>query len=343
VNVRQRAGFSRRTFIRGTAGLGAATLLTVCGGQVDHPSASQRIRRIGFLHNGLSAPAADDVRKAFRQRLLELGYVEGTDIVIDFRFTENVIERLPSLAAELVALPVDVLFAPTGPPARAAKEATRKIPIVFVQVTDPIAQGLVTNLARPGGNITGISTNSLGVAAKRVELLKEAVPALTRLAVLWNANMIDMAKLLVPATENAALTLGVATQAQGSHNADETDAFLDLVARQRFEAILVLPNLQVIRGVRHVPDFAERMHLPQIYSDVEIARAGGLMHVGSNYVAQYRRGAEFVDKIFRGASPADLPVEQATAFDFIVNLAAAQRIGLTVPPGVLRQATEVIR
>ena len=342
--ARVSARLSRRTFIQRVAGLGAATLLTSCGGQLVAPSPTPtpKLRRIGYLSGNVRA-SVEAFSEPFRQQLRELGYLEGRDLVIDFRIADNAMDRLPAMAAELIALPVDVIVAEAGPAQRAAKLATTTIPIVFTLSGDPVGAGLVASLARPGGNITGVSTGSVQGAAKRVELLKEAVPGLARVAILWNANQSPEQDVQVNATEQAARVLGLETKALGLRNPAETDAALDAIARQRPDGLLMLPTLSVIRDFGHVAEFAAKIRLPAIYSEVQVVRVGGLMHRSPDYAAGHRRAAVLVDKILKGAHPADLPVEEPTQFLFAVNLSAAQRIGLAIPDSVLRQATEVIR
>jgi putative ABC transport system substrate-binding protein len=334
------AGLSRRAFIHR---LGAATLLASCGGQVVTPSPTPRLRHIGYL-SGNAQTSVDELSPPFRQRLRELGYVEGRDIVIDFRVADTVTDRLPSMAAELVNLPVDVVVAEAGPAQLAAKAATSTIPIVFVLTSDPVSLGLITSLAHPGGNITGVTTLSGALGGKRIEFLKEAVPDLKRVAILWNATQgTSMERGQVLPTQDAARVLGLESQGFGVRNPNELDAALEAIVQQRFAAVVMLPALSVSPQYERVPEFAAKHRLPQIYADVQMVRAGGLMHLGANYAAIHRRAADFVDKILKGAHPGDLPVEQPTEFDFIVNLPAAQRIGLTIPESVLRQATAVIR
>jgi len=340
--ARVSAGLSRRAFIQQISGLGAATLLTTCGGQLvtPLPSPTPKLRRIGYLSGNASASALN-YAGPFREQLRELGYVEGRDIEIVFQIAENMPDRLPAMAAELVALPVDVLIAEAGPAQNAAKAATKSIPIVLTLGSDPVGAGLVTSLARPGGNITGVITATLQTSGKRVELLKETVPGLARIGIVWNANILTGTPI-VKATEDAARSLRVETQVFDVHNAGELDAAVESMARQKLDGLVMLTGLSIIRDRIQVPDIAAKYRLPQMFADVEIVRAGGLMHFGANFATIYRRAALQVDKILKGANPADMPIEQPTQFDFIVNLAMAQRLGLTIPSSVMRQATEVI-
>jgi len=229
-----------------------------------------------------------------------------------------------------------------SPNALAAKQATTAIPIVFLRVTDPVAQGIVASLARPGGNVTGVSA-SASLGPKQLELLKETVPGLTRIAVLWNANNSGAAVQLRD-TEAAARTLRLDLEAFGIHSPDELDIALDTIARSRPDALLVGVGFGFFRELGQIPDFATKIRLPQIYStDAAFVRAGGLMALGSNQPSVARRAAELVDKIFRGSKPGDLPIEIPTQLDIIVNLTAAERIGLTFSESMLRRATEVVR
>jgi putative ABC transport system substrate-binding protein len=337
------AGLSRRVFVQRAAGLGAATVLASCISQlaIPSPTPTPKLRRIGYL-SGLARTTANNYAGPFREQLLELGYVEGRDIEVIVRAAELVDSRLPAMAAELVALPVDVLIAEAQAAHVAARDATKSVPIVITLSADPIAAGLVTNLARPGGNITGVTTASLQLTGKRVELLKETVPGLARIGIIWNANLSSM-RATVKATQDGARTLGVETEVFDVHNPVELDAAVETMARQKLDGFVMLTGLSITTPDRaQVPDIAAKYRLPQMFSDIEIVRAGGLMHFGANYASMYREAALLVDKIFRGANPGDLPIAQPTQLDFIVNLQMAQRIGLTIPDSIKRQATEVI-
>jgi ABC-type uncharacterized transport system substrate-binding protein len=330
-------GLSRRAFVRGMTGLCAAAVVG-CS-----PSSTRKLRRIGWL-SGNARVSVENLSRPFFQELSDRGYVEGRDFETVWKIADTDNAQLPAMAAELVAMPVDILIAEAQVAQAAAKAATETIPIVFVLASDPLGQGLVASLARPGGNITGVTTGSLRASAKQVERLKRAVPSLSSLAVLWNANQPSMAKTLVPATENAARMLNMRPRAIGVRNEAELTAALDIVSREGLESLVLLPALSVIRGkFTLVPDFAARLKIPHAYSDDDIVRTGGgLMSFNSNRAAQSRRAAVFVDKIFNGTRPADIPVEEPIRYDFIVNLTAAERIGLTFPPSLLRLADEVV-
>lgn len=340
--ARASTGLSRRVFVQRMAGLGTATVLASCIGQIATPSPppTPRLRRIGYL-SALAKTAAMNYAKPFREQLSELGYVEGRDIDIMFRPAAGDTDRLPGMAAELVALPVDVLIAESGPAHDAARDATKTIPIVLTLATDPVASEHVESYARPGGNITGVMTLSAKLSGKRVEFLKETVPGLARVGIIWNTNLPSMRRI-VQATQDGARTLGVDAQVFGARTAGDVDAAVEAIARQHLDGLVMLTGNSIFSDPSQVPDIAAKHRLPQIVADIEVVRAGGLMYYGANYATMYQKAALQVHKIFKGASPADMPIEQPTQFDFIVNLRMAQRLGLTIPVGVLRQATAVI-
>jgi putative ABC transport system substrate-binding protein len=269
--------------------------------------------------------------------------VEGQNIAIEVRYAQGKHDRLPQLAAELVRLKVDVIFASATPAALAAKQATTTIPIVIGFVADPVESGLVASLARPEGNITGWThLAGLELNAKRVELLKEAVPAAARIGALWNlANPIHGPGL--KEVEAAARALKVQLHAVGVHDPQELESAFSAMARERVQALTVPPDGMFLAHQARIIDLTAQHRIPTMYSVREVAEAGGLMAYGGNLPDQYRRGATYVDKILKGAKPADLPVEQPTKFELVINLKAAQALGLTIPPSLLFQATEVIR
>jgi len=337
---------SRRAFVQGFAGIGAASILATCVGQsvTPVPTASPRPRtpwRIGYL-SGNASRSVMNYARPFLDELSELGYVRDRDFVVEFKIAENVAARLPAMAAELVALPVDVLIAEANLAQIAARDATKSIPIVFTLSNDPVAAGLVTRLSRQGGNITGVTTLSAALTGKRVQYLTEAVPTLTRIGIIWNANIPSMRTTTLKATQDAAETLGVGADVFDTHNPDELDAAVEAIARQRLDGLVMLTGLSIVREDQQVPELAAKYRLPQIFSDVEIVRAGGLLYFGSNYKLMYQKAARLVDKILKGSDPGDLPIEQPTEPGLIVNLAAARRIGLAIPESLIAQATEVI-
>ena len=273
----------------------------------------------------------------------ELGYVEGKNIVIEWRSAEGKRDRLPSLAAELVRLKVDIIVT-AGPPAtRSAKEATVTIPIVFAQDGDPVASGFVASLARPGGNITGLSTLAPELSGKRLELLKEIVPRLSRVAVLGNSTNPTNAQVLKE-TELAAGVFGVKLQYLDVLDPKDIETAFRAASKGRADAVLMTVSGGVVLSQRtQVVELAAKSRLPAMYIIREYVETGGLMSYGVSLIDLDRRAATYVDKILKGAKPADLPVEQPTKFEFIINLKAAKQIGLTIPPNVLVRADRVIK
>jgi putative tryptophan/tyrosine transport system substrate-binding protein len=300
-----------------------------------------KIPRIGYLTTPfLSANAARI--EAFRQGLRELGYVEGENIVIELRSAEGKLDRAPALAAELVRLKVDVIV--TGGPqsTRAAKEATVTIPIVMAFDNDPVGNGFVASLARPGGNITGLSTLYPEISGKQLELLKEIIPRLSRLAVLGNSTHPGNAQALKE-TQLAAGALAVQLQYLDVRDAKDIETAFRALSKGRADAVLVLENPVLTSHRKQLIDLAVTGRLPAIYPQTEYMEAGGLIYYGTNTPDLFRRAATYVAKILKGAKPADLPVEQPKKFELVINLKAAKQIGLTVPPNVLARADKVIR
>jgi len=303
-----------------------------------------RVARIGFLANSLTANL--HLREAFRQGLRDLGYVEGRNVVIEYRDAKGKRERLPALAAELVALKVDVIFVGGGTRAAlAAMQATKTIPIVFVGVGDPVASGVVTSLARPGGNVTGLSGLGPEIVGKRLEQLMQAVPRVSRVAVLWLPGVLGERtdKDMLTGADVAARALGVRLQfVEARGPADFDRAFSDMT-RARAGALTVLPSNMFLREHRRLVDLAAKNRLPAVYTNREFVDAGGLMSYGANQADSFRRAATYVDKILKGAKPGDLPVEQPTKFELVINLKTAKALGLTIPQSVLGRADEVIQ
>jgi putative ABC transport system substrate-binding protein len=300
-----------------------------------------KIPRIGFLFN--TSPSAASARvKAFRQGLRELGYVEGKNIVIEVRYAEGKLDRLRELAAELVRLKVDIVI--SGGPAvtRAAKEASSTIPIVMAFDNDPVGNGFVASLARPGGNITGLSTLAPELSGKQLELLKETIPKLARVAVLGNSTEPGYAQVLTE-MELAAEALKVKLQYLDVLSPKDIESVFRAASKGRAQAVLVLASSVIASHRAEIVDLAAKNRLPAIYPQAEYMEAGGLMYYGTNTPDLFRRAATYVDKILKGRTPADLPVEQPMRFEFIISLIAAKQIGLTVPPNVLVRATRVIR
>jgi ABC-type uncharacterized transport system substrate-binding protein len=315
------------------------TLVALCvSAEAQQP---KRIPRIGFL-SSLSPAAVSDRIEAFLQGLRELGYVEGKSIVIEWRYAEGKTERLPELAADLVRLKVDVIV--TGGPAvnRFAKEATVTIPIVLAFDNDPVGNGFAASLARPGGNITGFSTHYPEISGKQLELLKEIVPRLSRVAVLGNSTVPGNAQALKE-TERAAGLFGVKLQYQEIQNPNEIEAAFRAAGKARADAVLVLGSQVVTSHAKQFAETAAKSRLLAIYWSPEFVEAGGLMAYSVSITDLFRRAAIYVDKILKGTKPADLPVEQPTKFELVINLKAAKQIGLTIPPNVLARADRVIK
>ncbi len=300
-----------------------------------------RVYRIGFL--GASSPSGTSPRlDVFRQGLRELGWVEGQNIVIDYRFAEGRFDRLPDLAAELVRLKVDIIVAAPTPAAVAAKNATETIPIVMISVGEPVGLGLIASLARPGGNITGLSYNvGPELFGKGLELLKETVPKVRRVAILSNpANPAQ--PLFIRDVNVAARSLGVQLQLLEARGPSDFDGAFAAMARERVGALLVVAESLFILHRTRLADLAARNRLPTAYGTRESVEAGGLMSYGPSLSDFFRRAATYVDKILKGAKPADLPVEQPTKFELVINLKTAKALGLTIPRSVLIRADKVI-
>ena len=326
----------------------AAVTVALALGLVDAPLNAEAqqaapVARIGLLAN--NPAASPHLLEAFLQGLRDLGYVEGRNVVIEYRFAEGKFERFPALAAELVALKVDVIVASTDPAALAAKQATKTIPIVFASgASDPVTSALVTSLARPGGNVTGVTGLGPELVAKVLEHLKQAVPGISRVAVLWHSGGLGerTQKDMLKEAEVAARALGVRLQfVEARGPADIDRAFADMT-RARAGALTVLPSSMFNGERRRLVDLAAKNRLPAVYSWREFVDAGGLMSYGPNLVDLYRRPATYVDKILKGAKPGDLPVEQSSKFELVINLKTAKALGLTIPQSVLLRADHVI-
>jgi putative ABC transport system substrate-binding protein len=314
--------------------------LAACGAVVEAQQ-PKKLPLIGYLSTDSPSTIAERI-EAFRQGLRELGYVEGKNIVIDWRFAEGKADRLAALAAELVRIKVDVIVT-TGPAAtRAAKEATTTIPIVTAQDPDPVGNGLVASLARPGGNITGLSTLAPEISGKRLELVKEIVPKLSRVAVLASSTTPGNAHQLKE-TELAARALGVQLHYLEVRGAKDIDPAFRAATKGRADALLVLQSPVFVNERTQLAELAVKNRLPTIYDRREFVDDGGLVCYGTNFTDLSRRAATYVDKILKGAKPADLPVEQPEKFELIINLKAAKQIGLTIPPNVLARADKVIK
>ncbi len=308
------------------------------------PQPAVKVARIGYLapSGSLSFP---QLTEAFRQGLRDLGYVEGRNIVIEYRFAEGKPERLAVLAAELVALNVDVIVTAGGTPAAlAAKQATTSVPIVFIAAGDPMTSGLVNSLARPGGNLTGLSLLFPELIGKCLEQLKQAVPGVSRVAVLWEPGEVPerAERVILKEARLAAQRLGVRLQfVEARAPADVDRAFAEMT-RARAGALTVLSTPMFARERRRLVDLAAKNQLPTVFSFREYVDAGGLMSYGPDLADLSRRAATYVDKILKGAKPGDLPVEQPTKFELVVNLKTAKTLGITIPPPLLLRADKII-
>ena len=327
---------------------------TLAGGLLAAPFAAGaqqggEVHRIGFLSPSspsdperLASPFGEGGLAAFRQGMRDLGYAEGRNISIEPRWAEVRFERLPDLAAELVRLKVDVIVSVVTQAPLAAKNATRTIPIVMVAAGDPLGSGLVANLARPGGNVTGPSAMYAELAGKQLELPTKTVPKVSRVAVLWNpANAAWQAQMLRQ-TEGAARALGLPLQLLEARGPEELEAAFTAMTRERASVLLVQVDVIFALHARRIADLAARRRLPAMYGAREHVEAGGLMSYAPNALDLFRRAATYVDKILKGAKPADLPVEQPPKFDLVINLKTAKALGLTIPPSLLHRADQVI-
>jgi putative tryptophan/tyrosine transport system substrate-binding protein len=297
-----------------------------------------KIPRIGVLHPGA---ASSPLVEAFRHGLHDLGYVEGETVHIEYRFAAGQFERLPALAAELAQLPVDVLVT-DGPGALAARHATATIPIVFAVFAAPVEEGLVASLARPGGNVTGLSTRSGELATKRLELLMTVVPSLRRLGILWNPGRPAYA-LQIQELQTVSARVGIPVDVLEVRSPQEFDHAFQALGDTGGGAVIVLDDALFFTERTRIATLAAQRQLPAIYGNRGFVDAGGLLSYGPNFPALFRQAATFVDKILKGAKPADLPVEQPTQFELVINLQTAQTLGLTIPPLLLFQADEVIK
>jgi len=326
---------SRRVFISMMAGgLLAASLAA-------EAQPVSKVWRIGYLANGARTPDGGPPA-ALRQALLELGYVEGKTVTYAGRWAEAKRDRLPGLVAELVDLKVDLIVTLGGPAAEAAKEATSTIPIVIASTGDAVGIGLIASLARPGGNITGITDQATELSAKRLELLKEAVPKASRIAVLWNAD--DRAMTLrYREIERAARILRVAVQPLGVREPDDFDVAFSAMTRDRPDALFLVTDALTTLNRKRILDFAAVHRIPAMYEFGFLVRDGGLMSYGADFDDIWRRAAVYVDRILKGAKPGELPVEQPTRYYLLLNVKTAKTLGLTIPPSLLLRADELVQ
>jgi putative ABC transport system substrate-binding protein len=329
---------SRRRFVHG-AGLAGLGLLPGCVWRPGQATLERPLPRIGWLHGAVQDSYTQTHLDAFREGLQALGYVEGQNIHVDYRWADGYSERLPMLAAELAHVPVDVFVVQGVAGTRAAKMMTSTIPIVMGTSTDPVGSGLVESLARPGGNVTGLAAFLDGVPAKRLDLLKDTLLGVPRVGVLAEAN----APFGLTQLGTAAQTLGLELVTLEVHGPEGFDTAFEQATRAGIDALLTLEHTLIIAYRPRIVEFAARSHLPGIYSSRIYVQDGGLMGYGPDLAHMWRRAAYYVDRIVKGAKPADLPVEQPREFEFVINLRTAQALGLTIPQHVLLQATEVIQ
>jgi putative ABC transport system substrate-binding protein len=326
----------------GIALLVTLSLAIPLAGEAQSP---EKVVRIGYLSPAEPpTPAApSESLDAFKQGMRALGYVEGRHFAVETRFADAKFERLPGLAAELVALPVDIIVTIGTPTAKAAKQATATIPIVMAGSADPVEHGLVASLARPGGNVTGV-THSPGpeISGKGIELLKEAVPTVSRVAILWDSSGIHEG-LSLENQKMVARKLGLTLLPFDAKTLDELKAALAAIPRERANGLFVFPNFINAKHFELIMDFAKTQRLPTMHQGSWDVEHGGLISYYTNWLDLRRRAAVFVDKILKGARPGDLPVEQPTKFDLVINLKTARALALTIPPSILAQASQVIQ
>jgi len=328
---------SRRRFSISVAALALAAPVTSLG---QAPPA--KIARIGYLQPVVPQNNSSPLLEDFRQGLRDLGYVEGKNIQLEIRWGEGKLERLPALAAELVRMKVDVIVAMGSPSVWAAKQATQTIPIVMPTSSDPVGDGLVASLARPGGNITGLSMMAPELGTKRLQLLKEVFPKLLRpAAVLWNPDYVGM-KARWRQIEGAAPAMGMGVRSVEIRDSRELEQALAALERERPAALVLLADPLTLSQRLRIVEFAAEERLPAIYEVSQFVDAGGLMSYGPNLDDLVRRSATYVDKILKGAKPADLPIEQPAKFELVINLKTAKALGITIPQSVLLQADRVI-
>ena len=321
--------------------LAITAILAGCGA-IAEAQQPAKVPRIGFLAGG--SPSSESPRvEAFRQGLRDLRYIEGKNILVEYRYAEGKLDRVPGLVAEFVQLKVDVLVSGNFGAIRAAKQATKTIPIVMVTTQDPVAVGLVDSLARPGGNITGLTRLTRELSGKRLELLKEVLPTISRVGVLGNADN-SSAAIAFKEYEAAARTLKVQFQSLEVRgpNPDLEGAF-QAAAKGRASALITIRDAVLSRYAKRIADLAIKNRLPSMYEGSEYVEAGGLVSYSTNEADQFRRAATYVDKILKGAKPADLPVEQPMRFELVINLKTAKQIGVTIPQSVLFRADKVIK
>ena len=325
---------SRRTIL---AGAGAVLLAAPFTAEAQ---LAEKVSRVGFLFYGASGPSPE--LDAFRQGLRDLGYIEGQNIAIEYRFANGQVGRLPELAAELVPLKLDVIVTPGTPASMAAKKATSTIPIVFAGVADAVGAGLVTTFARPGGNVTGLTSISAELGGKRLELLKVVAPKASRVAVLYNPA--DRSNVLVlKELQESSRALGLTLQPLAVRGPGEFEGAFAAMTRERVHALFGAAGVLTTEHRKPLVGLAAKARIPAMWGERQFVEAGGLMSYAVNFYDEVRRAATYVDKILKGAKPADLPVEQPTKFELVINLKTAKALGFTIPQSLLQRADEVIQ
>lgn len=325
---------NRRAFLYGS----------VCATLAVSPTAeaqqAEKVYRVGLLGSA-AASTSPHLLQAFRQGLRDLGWVEDRDIVIEARWAEGRLDRLTDLAADLVRLGVDVIVSEGTPGPHAAKHVTRTTPIVMVAAGDPVASGLVASLTRPGGNVTGLSMMAPELGAKKVHLLKETVPGLSRVGVFWNSYSL-YPRIVMRETEMAATTLGVQLESLELRVPEDLDRAFEAALLRQVDALMTVEDSLTVTHRARIVDFAAKSRLPAVYGSREFVDAGGLMMYGADLMALFRRSATYVDRILKGAKPADLPIERPTKFELIINLRTAKALGLTISSSLLLRADHVV-
>lgn len=316
----------------------AVILLTVA---IAEAQEGKKISRIGFLGNSTAALEANLVGP-FRQGLRDLGYIEGKNILIEYRWAEGKYERFPELIDELIHLKVEIIVTAGTPASLAVKKATTSIPLVMIAVGDPVGTGLIASLAHPGGNVTGLTSIAADLEGKRLELLREVVPTLSHVAVFWNPAS-PFQVVAEKEVQAAAQLFRIKVLSLGVQAPEQFDNAFAKIRRHRPEALNVLADRLFLHNRARIMDFAVQNRLPGVHAYVELVEAGGLMSYGPSYPGMHRRAAYFVDRILKGTKPADLPVEQPAKFELVINLKAAKKIGVTVPPLVLYRANKIIK
>ncbi len=317
------------------------TLGILLGSLAAQAQQTGNVYRIGFLGNSTAALEANLVGP-FREGLRDLGYVEGRNVLIEYRWAEGKYDRFPALIGELLALKVAVIVTAGTPATLAVKKATTSVPLVMTAVGDPVGTGIVPSLSHPGGNITGLTAISTEMDAKRLELLREVVPSVSYIAVLWNAGS-PLQVLAEKQVQAAAQVLRMRVLSLGVKTEEEIKSALAVMARERPDALLVLADRLLLHHRALIMDFATRHRLPGVHAYRELVEAGGLMSFGPSYADMHKRAAYFVDRILKGAKPGDLPVERPSTFELVINLKVAKALGLTIPQSVLLRGTEVIQ